>query len=227
MKTVLALVSLALLGIQTTGYSQAPTNEPPAPPPQSAGGAVPLARLAEKIKAANDSYRAPVSDVVKMAEAGVDEKAVLSYIDNSPGFRLNADDIIYLHEKGVSTTVITALLQHGPRMQVAQAAPATVQFQQPAQVQPQQSAPVEQTYAQPAQSVYVAPPPVVYTQPSYVYNYPTYYPSYSYFASPGYCYSRPYFSFGFYGGCLPIHRFGGFRTFGGSHHFAHAGFRHH
>ena len=144
-----------------------------------------------------------------MADAGVDEKTILSYIDNSAGFRLSADDVIYLHEKGVSTTIMTALLQHPPKVQVAQpVAPGPVQAQQPAPTQP--------TYAQPNQPVYVAPPQVIYTQPNYVYSYP----SYSYVvSSPGYCYSRPYFSVGFYGGCFPSHHFGGY------HHFYRPGFR--
>jgi len=209
MKTAFAVAS-ALCGLvwtQTSGYAQpssaSPTKTNVAEPAASGS----LASLAEKIKAANANSHPRVSEVVKMSDAGVDEKTILSYVENSPGFRLNADDVIYLHEKGISATIITALLQHPPKVQVAQAAVT------PNQNPPAQEAPPATTYAQPAQPVYVAPQ-VVYTQPSYVYSYP----SYSYVGVP-YYYSRPYFSFGFHGGCLPIHRFGGY------HHFYRSGFR--
>jgi len=151
-----------------------------------------------------------------MTEAGVDEKTILSYVESTPGFRLNADDVIYLHDNGVSATIITALLQHRPTVQVVQA-PVTAPAAQAPPAQSQEPAPA---YAQPTQPVYAAPQ-VVYTQPSYVYSYPSYsYAPYYYSYSRPFCYSRPYFSFGFYGGCLPIHHFGGFN------HSYHAGYRH-
>lgn len=176
-------------------------------------------QLNEKVKALNTTPAQPVSEIIKMSDAGVDEKTILSYIDNSAGFALKADDVIALHERGISTAIITAMLQHPAKFQVAQstAAPPV-----------QSAAPV--TYATPAtQPVYVTSPQVVYTDPyPYTYGYP------SVFISGGYCYPRPYFYGGFRGGFYPrsfstFHHFGFRGGFGGGFHVGsgihHTGFR--
>jgi hypothetical protein len=43
------------------------------------------------------------NEVVKMFAAGVKEDAILSYIANAPRMVLTADDVIFLHDHGVST----------------------------------------------------------------------------------------------------------------------------
>ena len=52
------------------------------------------------------------SEVVKLARAGIDESVMLSFIDNSGTFNLGADQIVYLSDLGVPSTVINNMLQH-------------------------------------------------------------------------------------------------------------------
>src|SRR5207247_9337105 len=54
-------------------------------------------------------------EVIKLAQAGVAEEVMLAYITNSPlTFHLSSDQIVYLNDLGVSTMVVTALIQHQP-----------------------------------------------------------------------------------------------------------------
>jgi hypothetical protein len=176
-------------------------------------------QIAETIKAANASLSPDLAEVVKMADAGVDEKTILTYIENSAGFRLKADDIIFLHKHGISPSVVTALLQHPAKTQIAQP-----QIAQPAQPQPQvATAPVYAT--PPAQPVYVQSPPVIYTDPGYYYGYPSYgygcsYPSVSIGLGVPF-FPRPFFHGGFHSGFHGGFHGGGLhvRTFGGPSHF--------
>lgn len=139
-------------------------------------------QIADKINLANAPAPRHFSEIIKMSEAGVDEKAIVSFIQASPGFRLSADDIIYLHDRGISSTIISTLLAHPPKAQIAQAAA------------PVPAAPPQAAYAAPAQPVYVTPP-AVYTAPSYVYRYPNVY------ISPHH-HNRPHFAFS-YGHSFP------------------------
>ena len=186
-----------------------------------------MERIGEKIRAANGGS-SQVTEVAKMVEAGVDEKTILGYIENLPPARIKADDVIYLHEKGVSGTITAALLQHAAaataQAQQAQVAAAAIATQAPAAQPAQPAQPTTPTpvYIESPQPAYVSPPPVVYTVPSYGYGYgyPYYYPRYSY---P--YYSRPYFSIGF-STHFPSHGFSHFPH----HSFPHAGaggFHHH
>jgi hypothetical protein len=55
----------------------------------------------------------PVAGVVKMLDSGVAEEVALAYIQNAPtGFNLTPDDIIRLHQMGVSGSLTTAMLNH-------------------------------------------------------------------------------------------------------------------
>ena len=52
------------------------------------------------------------ADVVKMAQ-GVSDDVVLAYIQNSPApFNLSADNLIYLQDVGLSSVVVTAMINH-------------------------------------------------------------------------------------------------------------------
>src|SRR6266850_1038206 len=52
-----------------------------------------------------------VADVIRLAESGVGDDVVLAYIQNSQAtFDLGADDVLYLRDVGVSSVVITAML---------------------------------------------------------------------------------------------------------------------
>lgn len=54
----------------------------------------------------------PALDVIKMAQAGVDETVMLTYITNTSSmFVLTSDEIVYLNDLGVPPTVVTAMMQ--------------------------------------------------------------------------------------------------------------------
>src|SRR5271167_790368 len=55
----------------------------------------------------------PAAEVIKLASSGVGDDVVLAYIRNSQGvFELNADQLLYLKDIGLSPQVITAMLDH-------------------------------------------------------------------------------------------------------------------
>jgi len=51
-------------------------------------------------------------EIVKLAEAGIDENVMLAFVDNAGTFGLDADQIVYLSDIGVSDVTIGAMLQH-------------------------------------------------------------------------------------------------------------------
>jgi hypothetical protein len=62
-------------------------------------------------------------EVVKLAQAGVDDGVILSYITNANvRFGVSTDQIIYLNDLGVSGTVVTAMMQHDAALNAAAAA---------------------------------------------------------------------------------------------------------
>ena len=65
-----------------------------------------------------------------MLESGISEEVVLSYITNSPkAYNVNSDTVIYLNDLGVSSTVMTALIQQdaSPENAASKAAASAVQ----------------------------------------------------------------------------------------------------
>ena len=90
--------SIGAISLQSTN---AATNLPPAKLVQSAV-------LPENLKPSP-----ALSEIIKLAQAGVSEEVILAYVTNSARlFGLSADQIVYLNDLGVSTPVITALLHH-------------------------------------------------------------------------------------------------------------------
>ena len=128
-----------------------------------------------------------VSQILQLSQAKLGEDTIVSYIRNSGNsYGLNADQIIYLRQQGLSDGVIRAMLTQ-PRAGVAVAAPAT-----PA---PQPMAPAYagqayagQAYAGQASTVTVAPP-VTYVQTVPAAPYYYYDPNYYYY--PGYAWYPP------------------------------------
>jgi hypothetical protein len=54
-----------------------------------------------------------LAEIIKMVQAGVREEVLLAYIVNSTNiFNVGADEIVYLNDLGVSSSVITTLIQH-------------------------------------------------------------------------------------------------------------------
>src|ERR1035437_1341328 len=66
-----------------------------------------------------------VQDVVKLVKAGLGEEVVLAHIRNAgASYTLSADQIIYIHDQGVTENVMKALLGSGSAAPAAPSAPA-------------------------------------------------------------------------------------------------------
>jgi len=103
----LALVGLAAFGLfiavgvyagraETAGTNMAPT---------------------KTIAPAQVNLPAVPAEVLRMSQAGMSEDVITSYIQKSDNaYTLDADQIIYLHDVGVSSTVLNALVSHGGTM---------------------------------------------------------------------------------------------------------------
>ena len=75
----------------------------------------------------------PLAEVIKLAQAGVDEKVMLTFITNSTAsFDLGANDIVYLNDLGVAGPVITAMMQHDQGLKPLPASPAPAVAPEPA-----------------------------------------------------------------------------------------------
>jgi hypothetical protein len=136
-----------------------------------------------------------VPQILKLAQAKVTDEVIIAYIHNSgSSYGLDADQIIYLRQQGISDKVLTTMLaQPRPASVAAPAAPSPVNSY-PVQT-PVAYAPPAPAYDQtaPASSVYVMPNNQIY----YSSWYPNYYPYYSYYAG---CYPYLGFSYGWCGG---------------------------
>jgi hypothetical protein len=162
------------------------------------------------------SYGVP--QVLQLSQAKIGDGTIVAYIQNSGTiYSLNASEIVYLKQQGVSDAVITTMLNQRQRVtqaaaQTAPQAPATATTSQPGSAET--STAVAQptvTYVQtvPSSAVYVIPDTQTY---QYYNNYyqPYYYPYYS-----GWYYPPVSFSFGFGGGYRGGGWGGGYR--GGYH----------
>jgi len=149
-----------------------------------------------------------VPPILQLAQAKVGDDVIISYIRNSgDSYGLDANQIIYLRQQGVSDNVINVMLNQ-PKIASTPAPTATQTEVSTAYAQPT-------TYVQtaPASSVYVIPDTQSYYYNSY-YAQPYYYPySYPYYVNP---FPAVSFSFGFGGRFHDGFRGGGFR--GGGWH---------
>ena len=63
--------------------------------------------------AATSHLSSPSTEIVKLAQAGLDEGVMLTYVTNSPHvFNLSSDDLVYLNDIGVPSSVVTAMIVH-------------------------------------------------------------------------------------------------------------------
>lgn len=53
-----------------------------------------------------------LADMVKLARSGIQESVLLPFVDSAGTFNLDADNIIYLRDLGVSSEVIAAMMRH-------------------------------------------------------------------------------------------------------------------
>jgi hypothetical protein len=163
-KTFPAVVALALLALATLSVvaQESPTNSAP-----------PLA------------YGVP--QILQLEQAKVTDDIIIAYIHNSTtSYGLDADQIIYLRQQGISDKVLTAMLtQPKPGSVPTPTTPA------PAEPYPMQT-PI--TYPEPAPAYdQSSPSSSVYTMPNnQIYYYSSYYPYYYY---PYYYYYYPYYPY--------------------------------
>ena len=131
-----------------------------------------------------------VPQILQLAQAKVGDDVIIAYVHQTGNsYGLDAEQILYLRQQGISDKVLIAMLTRPkPASTPAPALPATVN---PAPVQTQAA------YAQPAPDyVQSAPSSSVYVMPNnqiyYSSWYPAYYPYYSYYG--GY---YPYLTFSY------------------------------
>ncbi len=92
------------------GLTNAPSPEAAEQQLENASGQV---VSAAKTAPQNVNLTGPSAEVVKLAQAGVDESVMLSFVTNSHStFNLSSDAIIYLNDVGVPGTVVTSMIQH-------------------------------------------------------------------------------------------------------------------
>ncbi len=117
------LVSFLAGGLVVSGMGQSTfTSVPPGDGASSEQKLEPLSPVAREI--------------IQLSNAGVEEKVVFTYIQNSTkSFNLNADQIAYLKSNEVSDAVIAAMLEHDKDVKAEEPAPAVTPAP-PAEPQP-------------------------------------------------------------------------------------------
>jgi uncharacterized membrane protein YgcG len=168
-----------------------------------------------------------VLQVVQLAQAKVSDGTIVAYIQNSGTiYGLDANQIVYLRQQGVSDAVITTMLNQRTRM-TASAAPSASQASTTSQnYSSDTSGQTSTAVAQPTTTyVTTAPASQAYVVPdTQTYYYDTYYAQPYY--DPYYVWPYPALSFsfgfgrGFHGGGFHGGGFhgGGFHGGGGHHH---------
>ncbi len=145
------------------------------------------------------------NDVVKLAKSGVDESVVISFIKASPGpFQPSAEEIIKMRDDGVSSPVISAMLQRQAEVRTESLTAASQTAAQAPVIT--DSAPQGYTASQAETAPPETPPAGYYgdsgSSVTYVGGYPyPYYPYYSGYISTAFFYPFPCW----FGGCFFAH----------------------
>ena len=154
--------------------------------------------LVERLKAA--SISAPLREIAQMFDSGINPTVIQAYVESSSiAYQPNGDEIIYLHEHGIPSSIISAMIQRGASLREQTAAAqseAAAQADAPAPANASTSSPV------PNPAEVVSPTYGSSSSPTYVYASTRYaygaYPSYGFVYSTPYFYSRPCAAFGGY-----------------------------
>ena len=175
--------------------------------------------LALNAPAQNSPTAAPklsygVSEVVRLAQANINDDTIIAYIKSTrTDYKLSADQMLYLRQQGVSEAVIKAMLVQPIPVAAPATTPAAVASTAPAPAAPVPEATgraaMSPTYTTPAPqpapavpNAVVVAPPVTYVQPAPAPYY--YYPPYYYAPYPYYGWGFPpvalSFGWGWHGG---------------------------
>ena len=75
--------------------------------------AAPAKKVSAEIEVSANLQPSPATaEIIKLANAGVEERVMLSFVTNSVGtFNLRAEEIIYLNDIGIPSGVVTAMIQ--------------------------------------------------------------------------------------------------------------------
>jgi hypothetical protein len=128
--------------IATTNADSADLPQPAAEAPVQVTGPEPAdttVKLSSSESPAPSNIRTsgPVGDLFKLANSGVDESVLLAFVTNSTSiFSLSPDEIIYLKNLGVRSSVVSATIQHDAALRDAAAAAASPILQTGAQPPP-------------------------------------------------------------------------------------------
>ena len=120
----LAVAALAALGLSvaTVGYTSRSATPPATEPtPSAITNAAPI----QVIAPARVSLPTVPAEVLRMSEAGISDDVITSYIQNAAStYMLEANQIVYLRDVGVSSAVLNALVTHSQAAASGQAAEA-------------------------------------------------------------------------------------------------------
>ena len=205
---ILAAIALTLSTLGAAAQNSTPQISTTAAPPASSQAP------------ASPQLSPGVSDVLRMSQAGVSDATVVAYVQTSErGYGgLSAPEIVYLHEAGVSSDVVNAMLDKRKRL-----AEANAQLAQAAQAQAAPVAPAatDATTAVATTDQYTpvyAPAPVAVTcaPPAPVSTVSVYYMPYTpMFARRTYYSGSSYRSFGTCGSGVSVTYIGGSYSRGG------------
>lgn len=100
------------------------------------------------------------AEVIKLADAGVDERVIMAFVTNSTSrFNLGVEEILYLNDIGVPGSVVTAMMQRDQALKELSANAA------PVPAAPASVAPAEQSASGPGAPMSYAPQPATAPAP--------------------------------------------------------------
>jgi hypothetical protein len=106
--SAIQVLGCVLAGVSLTSASA--QNTAPADPSVTLAGVAVTART--NLPSTGLRISPWANEILRLAKAGIEERVMLSFIENSGTFNLGAEQIIQLSAAGVSGEVITAMLQH-------------------------------------------------------------------------------------------------------------------
>ncbi|MGH7991317.1 MAG: hypothetical protein ACREDS_14150 [Limisphaerales bacterium] len=156
-----------------------------------------------------------VSQILQLAQAKVGDDTIIAYIQNSGTiYALDAGQIVYLRQQGVSDRVVTTMLNQRKNVSADTASTQTASQNNSTTTQTSTAVAPPTYESVPSSTVYVIPDTQTYNYDTYYYSQPYYYPYYGY----GWSYPAVSLSFGFHGGYHGGWHGGGFHGGHGWHH---------
>lgn len=119
---------------------------PATPPPTESvePAAKPAPAELEKPLPENIKATPALAEIIKMANAGVDESVMLAYVTNTTStFSVGSEEIIYLNDIGVPSPVITSMIHHDQALKSQAAAAAVASTPAPIVTTPEVNQPTE------------------------------------------------------------------------------------